>query len=56
MDIVPYEPGLLSEVTAVYSRVIEGVPHCWDHWRAFVFYSNLGFRVADWTYGWRRAL
>ena len=28
----------------------------WDNWRAFVFYSNDGYRVADWTYGWRRDL
>jgi len=28
----------------------------WDNYRAFVFYANLGYRVTDWTYGWRRAL
>lgn len=24
--------------------------------RAFVFYSNFGYRFCDWTYGWRREL
>jgi ribosomal protein S18 acetylase RimI-like enzyme len=38
-----------------------GYPHAaittaLDNHRAFVFYSNAGFRFADWTYGWRRSL
>ena len=28
----------------------------WDNYRAFVFYSNAGFHVVDWTYGLRREL
>jgi len=28
----------------------------WENWRAFVFYSNIGFRVFDWTYGFAREL
>jgi GNAT superfamily N-acetyltransferase len=28
----------------------------WDNYRAFVFYANIGFGVADWTYGLRREL
>lgn len=26
----------------------------WDNFRAFLFYSNCGYRAADWTYGLRR--
>lgn len=28
----------------------------WDNHRAFMFYSNFGYRVADWTYGYRRVI
>ena len=28
----------------------------WDNHRAFVFYSNFGYRVSDWTYGLRHTL
>lgn len=28
----------------------------WDNFRAFLFYSNYGYRVADWTYGLRREM
>jgi len=28
----------------------------WDNYRAFVFYSNLGYRVVDWTYELRKEL
>ena len=28
----------------------------WDNHRAFLFYSNFGYRVADWTYGYSRDL
>ena len=28
----------------------------WGNHRALLFYSNYGFRVADWTYGWGREL
>ena len=28
----------------------------WDNHRAFLFYATFGYRVADWTYGWRREL
>jgi GNAT superfamily N-acetyltransferase len=28
----------------------------WDNHRAFLFYSNLGYRTSDWTYGLRRIL
>jgi GNAT superfamily N-acetyltransferase len=28
----------------------------WDNFRAFLFYSNYGYRVVDWTYGLRREL
>ena len=27
----------------------------WDNYRAFVFYSNFGYRVVDWTYGFERS-
>ena len=27
-----------------------------DNYRALLFYSNVGFHMADWTYGWRRRL
>ena len=28
----------------------------WQNFRAFLFYSNYGYRVVDWTYAWRREL
>jgi ribosomal protein S18 acetylase RimI-like enzyme len=28
----------------------------WDNHRAFLFYSNYGYHVVDWTYGFRREL
>jgi len=28
----------------------------WDNHRAFLFYTNFGYRVADWTYGYSRDL
>lgn len=28
----------------------------WDNFRAFLFYSNCGYRVVDWTYGFCREL
>ena len=28
----------------------------WRNYRAFLFYSNYGFRAADWTYAFRREL
>ncbi|UCC67907.1 MAG: GNAT family N-acetyltransferase, partial [Armatimonadota bacterium] len=28
----------------------------WDNHRAFLFYSNYGYRVADWTYEFARDL
>lgn len=28
----------------------------WDNYRAFVFYSNVGYHVVDWTYGLSRKL
>ena len=27
----------------------------WDNYRAFLFYSNFGYRVTDWTYGYLKA-
>ena len=28
----------------------------WRNYRAFLFYSNYGYRVVDWTYGLRREI
>lgn len=28
----------------------------WDNYRAFLFYTNLGYQVVDWTYGYRKEL
>ena len=28
----------------------------WDNHRAFLFYTNFGYQVVDWTYGYRREL
>ena len=33
-----------------------GISTAWDNHRAFVFYSNFGFEVSDWTYGWSKKL
>ena len=31
-----------------------GISTAWDNHRAFGFYSNFGFSVSDWTYGWAK--
>ena len=28
----------------------------WDNYRAFLFYTNFGYQVVDWTYGYRREI
>ena len=28
----------------------------WRNWRAMLLYSNYGYRVADWTYGFTKTL
>ena len=33
-----------------------GISTAWDNHRAFAFYSNVGFSVSDWTYGWGEKL
>ena len=33
-----------------------GISTTWDNHRAFIFYSNFGFAVSDWTYGWKKEL
>ncbi len=33
-----------------------GISTAWDNHKAFVFYSNFGFSVSDWTYGWMKEI
>jgi hypothetical protein len=70
--IIPYTPDLAPAVADAYNALIRPVPHCHpadaeavhaalaaagDEWRhAALFYSDLGYRVVDWTYGYERRL
>ncbi len=32
------------------------ISNAWDNYRAFLFYTNFGYEVVDWTYGYRREI
>ena len=44
-------------LAAMEDETLTGFAHAgaYNH-RAFVFYSNFGFKVSDWTYGWSKKL
>jgi len=46
--------GLVAVREAGYRHA--AISTAWDNYRAFLFYTNYGFRVADWTYEFRRDL